>query len=77
MKKIQETVEGNNPDRLLTVLELADLLRIKPGTVHSWLSRGVDLPYIKVRSVTLFRESAVRAWLIAREVNTKRQRYEA
>jgi excisionase family DNA binding protein len=63
--------------KLLTIKELSDLLRVRPGTVYSWLSRGVDLPHIKIEGTVLFRELAVKQWLLDKETERKRRRFEA
>jgi len=64
-------------ETLLTVKELAEALRVKPGTVSSWLSRGVDIPHIKIEGLVLFRLTAINAWLLARETAKKQRRFEA
>jgi excisionase family DNA binding protein len=63
--------------RLLTIKELSDLLRVRPGTVYSWLSRGVDLPHIKIEGTVIFREAAVKQWLLDKETERKHRRFEA
>ena len=53
---------------LYTVQELADTLRLQPGTVRNKLSRGEDLPRsVRVGRRRLFPEDAVEAWLQAQE----------
>src|SRR5215469_18524836 len=53
---------------LYTVQELADTLRLQPGTVRNKLSRGENLPRsVRVGRRRLFPEDAVEAWLQAQE----------
>src|SRR5215831_9797286 len=53
---------------LYTIEELADTLRLQPGTVRNKLSRGEDLPRsVRVGRRRLFPEDAVEAWLLAQE----------
>jgi predicted DNA-binding transcriptional regulator AlpA len=64
-------------ERLLTPHQLADFLGVKPGTIYSWLSRGVDIPPpIKIGSVTRWQEKTVRQWIEAREKERKRRNFE-
>jgi excisionase family DNA binding protein len=53
---------------LYTIEELAQTLRLQPGTVRNKLSRGDDLPRsVLVGRRRLFPEHAVDAWLQAQE----------
>ena len=53
---------------LYTIQELANTLRLQPGTVRNKLSRGEDLPRsVRVGRRRLFPEDAVEAWLQAQE----------
>jgi excisionase family DNA binding protein len=53
---------------LYTVHELADTLRLQPGTIRNKLSRGEDLPRsILVGRRRLFPEDEVETWLRAQE----------
>ena len=52
-------------DDVLTVAEVAELLRVKPLTVQRWHARG--LPYSKLGTVTRYRRSAVLDWVAANE----------
>src|SRR5262245_38774092 len=53
---------------LYTVQELANTLRLQPGTVRNKLSRGEDLPRsVRVGRRRLFPEDAVEAWMQAQE----------
>ena len=64
-------------ERLLNPKQLADMLNVKPGTVYSWLSRGVDLPpFVKIGGSTRWREKTVMDWITARERERKRRNFE-
>src|ERR1700681_2232915 len=53
---------------LYTIQELAQTLRLQPGTVRNKLSRGEDMPKsVLVGRRRLFPEDAVEAWLQAQE----------
>ena len=53
---------------LYTIQELANTLRLQPGTIRNKLSRGEDLPRsVRVGRRRLFPEDAVEAWLQAQE----------
>jgi len=53
---------------LYTIQELANTLRLQPGTVRNKLSRGEDLPRsVRVGRRRLFPEDAVEAWLHGQE----------
>jgi excisionase family DNA binding protein len=53
---------------LYTIQELANTLRLQPGTVRNKLSRGEDMPRsVLVGRRRLFPEEAVEAWLQAQE----------
>ena len=57
---------------LYTIQELANTLRLQPGTVRNKLSRGEDLPRsIRVGRRRLFPEDAVEAWLQAQEARNE------
>jgi predicted DNA-binding transcriptional regulator AlpA len=63
-------------DHLLNPKQLAEILSVKPGTVYSWLSRGIDLPpFIKISGSTRWREKAVMDWITAREKERKRKNF--
>ena len=55
-----------NIEALLTVHEVADLLRIAPGTLYNWAYRR-RIPAQKVGGRLLFSPSALRRWLRDRE----------
>jgi excisionase family DNA binding protein len=48
--------------RLMTVEEVADYLRIKPGTVYDWAKMG-KIPAIKVGRLWRFDSGTIEAWV--------------
>jgi predicted DNA-binding transcriptional regulator AlpA len=63
-------------NRLLHPKDLAEILSVKPGTVYSWLSRGVPLPpYVKVAGCTRWREEVVRQWIEQKEKKQRRRNF--
>jgi len=64
-------------EKLLNASELAEIIGIKAATVYSWIIRGVDIPHIKVERTIRFREKAVQDWLLRKEEERKKRRFEA
>jgi excisionase family DNA binding protein len=63
-------------EKLLTAAQLADILNVRPGTVYSWLSRGIDIPHVKIAGTVRFREKAIQDWLLKKEQEKKRRNFE-
>ena len=63
-------------EKMLNPSQLADILGVRPGTIYSWLSRGVDIPYVKIAGTVRFREKAVQDWLFQKEREKKRRNFE-
>ena len=63
-------------EKLLNPSQLADILGVKLGTIYSWLSRGVDVPHVKIAGTVRFREKAVMDWLLNKERERKRRHFE-
>jgi excisionase family DNA binding protein len=63
-------------EKLLTSTELAEFLSVRPGTIYSWLSRGVDVPHVKIAGTVRFREKAVTDWLLENERERKKRNFE-
>jgi len=63
-------------ERLLNPSQLAEILNVRPGTIYSWLSRGVDIPHVKIAGTVRFREKAVMDWLMEKERERKRRNFE-
>ncbi|MDE2490378.1 MAG: helix-turn-helix domain-containing protein [Elusimicrobia bacterium] len=60
-------------ERLLTVDEVADWLRVKPRTVYQWVHEGY-IPLIKIGALVRFDHAAVAAWLKTRSVPGRAKR---
>jgi excisionase family DNA binding protein len=63
-------------DKLLTVTQLAQILNVQRGTIYSWLSRGVNIPHVKIAGTVRFREKAIAEWLLRKEHEKKRRNFE-
>jgi len=63
-------------EKLLTPFQLAEVLGVRPGTVYSWVSRGVGLPYVKIAGTVRFREKAVMDWLLKNEQERRKRNFE-
>jgi excisionase family DNA binding protein len=63
-------------EKLLNPSQLAEILGVSPGTIYSWKSRGVDIPYVKIGGTVRFREKAVMDWLEEKERKRKRRKFE-
>jgi excisionase family DNA binding protein len=63
-------------EKLLNPSQLAEILNVQPGTIYSWLSRGVDIPHVKISGTVRFREKAVMDWLTEKERERKRRNFE-
>ena len=63
-------------EKLLNPQELAEILKVRPGTVYSWISRGVDIPHVKIAGTVRFREKAVMDWILQKEREKKRRNLE-
>ncbi len=63
-------------EHLLNPKQLAEILNIRLGTVYSWISRGVDIPHVKIAGTVRFREKAVMDWLMEKERERKRRNFE-
>ena len=64
-------------ERFLNPQQLAEALGVRPGTVYSWLSRGVSIPHVKIEGTLRFREKAIQNWLLEKEEARKRRNFEA
>ena len=63
-------------EKLLNPSQLAEVLGVRPGTIYSWLSRGVDIPHVKIEGTVRFREKAIETWILEREREMKRKNFE-
>ena len=72
-----KTSTNRETDQLLNPKQLAEILNVRPGTLYSWLSRRVDLPpFIKIGSVTRWREKVVIQWIEAKEKERRKRNFE-
>jgi len=63
-------------EKLLTPSQLAEILGVCPGTIYSWLSRGIDIPYVKIKGTVRFRQKAVQDWLLKKEQEKRKRNFE-
>jgi len=63
-------------EKLLNPSQLGEILGVRPGTIYSWLSRGIDIPYVKIKGTVRFRETAVQEWLLKKEREKKKRNFE-
>lgn len=63
-------------EKLLNPLQLAEILNVRPGTIYSWLSRGVNIPHVKIAGTVRFREKAIQDWLLKKEQERKKRNFE-
>lgn len=63
-------------EKLLNPSQLAEILGVRPGTIYSWLSRGVNIPHVKIEGTIRFREKAIEVWILEREREKKRKNFE-
>ena len=63
-------------EKLLNPSELAERLGVRRRTIYSWLSRGVDIPHVKIAGTVRFREKAVMDWILQKEREKDRRNFE-
>lgn len=63
-------------ERLLSIKEVCDGLGVAPGTIYGWISKGVDIPYVKIRGTLRFREKSLNDWIMAKETAKNRRNFE-
>ncbi len=64
-----DSIEGTTDDRLLTVEEVCELLKVSKTYIY-WLTHRQKIPYIKMQGHLRFRRSAIDNWLMAQEVRS-------
>lgn len=64
-----EIIRLNKPDRLLTVQEICELLKVQKTYIY-WLTHRKKIPYIKMQGHLRFRQSAIDEWLMSQEVRS-------
>jgi excisionase family DNA binding protein len=63
-------------EKLLNSSQVAEILGVRPGTIYSWLSRGIDIPHVKIGGTIRFIEKEVMDWLMKKESERKRRKFE-
>jgi excisionase family DNA binding protein len=63
-------------EKLLNSDQLAEVLSVKKGTIYSWISRNIEIPYIKIGGSVRFREKAILDWLLQKEKERKRRNFD-
>ncbi len=58
---------GNAIDRLLTVQEISELLKVPKSYVY-WLTHQKKIPHLKIQGHLRFRQSHIDKWLNSQEV---------
>ena len=59
---------GNAIDRLLTVQEISELLKV-PKSYLYWLTHQKKIPHMKIQGHLRFRQSHIEEWLNSQEVS--------
>jgi len=54
--------DGFLTDRLLTVTELSEVIRLSVGTIRHWVAGG-KIPVVRFGSRVLFRPEEIEAWI--------------
>ena len=63
-------------ERFLNPAQLSEILGVKTGTIYSWLSRGIQIPHVKIAGTVRFSEKSVRIWLEEQERARKKKKFE-
>ncbi len=64
-------------NQIITPKELADILKVKPGTIYSWISRKVDLPpFVKIGGSVRWNKDSIEKWFQKKESLRKRRNFE-
>lgn len=61
--------EGATDDRLLTIEEVCELLKVSKGYIY-WLTHQRKIPFIKMQGHLRFRWSDIDSWLREQEVRS-------
>ena len=69
MEEIGYDSEGAIDDRLLTIKEVCELLKVSKTYIY-WLTHRRKIPYIKMQGHLRFRRSAIDNWLREQEVRS-------
>ena len=67
------TTPHRTPDAMLTTSEAAELLGLRPHTLHDWRCRGIGPPYHRLGARAVrYRAGDLRAWVEAQRVEAQR-----
>ena len=67
--KMSYDSEGATDDRLLTIKEVCELLKVSKTYIY-WLTHRQKIPYIKMQGHLRFRRSAIDNWLREQDVRS-------
>jgi excisionase family DNA binding protein len=62
-----QVVTGHAEPVFLTVQEVADLLRVSPGTIRAWIARGEGPPAMRFGKQIRYRPERVMEWVEEQE----------
>ena len=62
-----ESLMGGPKPAFLTVQEVADLLRVSPGTVRAWIAKGEGPPMLRFGKQIRYRPERVMEWVEQQE----------
>lgn len=63
---VSDAVTGPEP-AFLTVQEVADLLRVSPGTIRAWIAKGEGPPMMRFGKQIRYRPERVMEWVEQQE----------
>ena len=62
---------------LLGPRELANILGVKPGTIFSWISRGIPLPpCVQISGTRRWRPEVIAKWIEAKEKEKRKRNFQ-
>ena len=62
-----ESLTGGSEPAFLTVQEVAELLRVSPGTVRAWIAKGEGPPMLRFGKQIRYRPERVMEWVEQQE----------
>ena len=63
---------ATDADDILNSAHVSSWLKVPPGTLRNWRSRGIGPASFRVGGRVVYRRRAVEAWLATQELSTKR-----
>lgn len=64
---VSDAVTGPPEPAFLTVQEVADLLRVSPGTIRAWIAKGEGPPMMRFGKQIRYRPERVMEWVEQQE----------